>query len=175
VGERRVAGHGGGFPGHSTHTWFDAKCRLAVSVLTNDTDGPAATISRSVLKIIDMSLKAPSRSGDTNQNLDRFTGRFGHLSGVTQIVRFGDALYSLDPAIEDPSIDVTKLDVIDYERVRIKETRYGSLGESILFFRDSTGRITKIVDAGTTLYPLDVLWERLRHEVRQPLTESAPL
>ena len=41
LGGRRVLGHGGGFPGFITQTWFDPVDRLAVAVFTNVIDGPA--------------------------------------------------------------------------------------------------------------------------------------
>lgn len=64
VGNRRLAGHGGGFPGHSTNTRFDATDRLAVSVLTNETSGHAAVLSRTIFKIIDLALGASGSTGN---------------------------------------------------------------------------------------------------------------
>ena len=42
---RRVVGHGGGFPGFITRTWWDPVDRLALAVLTNAIDGPALTLA----------------------------------------------------------------------------------------------------------------------------------
>ena len=53
---RRYVGHGGGFPGHATHTLFDPKDRLAVVVLTNLASGPAATLTHAIIKMIHFAL-----------------------------------------------------------------------------------------------------------------------
>ena len=61
VGGRRVLGHGGGFPGFITRTWFDPVDRLAVSVLTNAIDGPAMTLANVGIRLVDL---AAQGSGD---------------------------------------------------------------------------------------------------------------
>ena len=63
IGDRRVLGHGGGYPGHITRTFFDPVDRLAVSVLTNAIDGPALTY------------------GDGGRSTDRPRRRPGHSRG----------------------------------------------------------------------------------------------
>ena len=45
VGERRLVGHGGGWPGHITRSLLDPVAGLAVSVLTNAIDGPAVELA----------------------------------------------------------------------------------------------------------------------------------
>ena len=52
LGGRRVLGHGGGFPGFITHTWFDPVDRLAVSVLTNAIDGAAQTAATLAVRLV---------------------------------------------------------------------------------------------------------------------------
>ena len=169
MGDRRVIGHGGGFPGHATNTWFDPAGRMAVSVLINETAGPAAAMCRAIFKIINLALSAAPTTGQpAGVNLDGFTGSFANLSDVTDIVRFGDTLYSLNPSIEDPAGEVTELERVDGDTLRIKETPAGSLGETVRVVRDSSGRIAEIVHAGVTFYPHDVLSERLRDGVAPP-------
>ncbi len=170
VGDRRVAGHGGRFPGHSTNTRFDATDRLATSVLTNETSGHAATISKVIFKILDLALRATPYDGDVREkNVDGFTGTFANLSDVTCIVQLRDTLYSLKPSIEDPTSEVTELEVVESDTLRIKKTSYGSLGESIRFIRNTSGSVVEMVYAGVTYYPVDVLSERFRDGVAAPV------
>ena len=58
-GGRRVLGHGGGFPGFITQTWFDPVDRFAVSVLTNAIDGPAEPLATAAVRIVDLALRPP--------------------------------------------------------------------------------------------------------------------
>ena len=44
IGERRLVGHSGGFPGFVTRTMFDPKDRLVIVVLTNASRGAADQI-----------------------------------------------------------------------------------------------------------------------------------
>ena len=51
-----LLGHGGGYPGHITRTYFDPVDQLAVSVMTNAIDGPAMALATAGVKLIDMAL-----------------------------------------------------------------------------------------------------------------------
>ena len=46
IGDRRLVGHCGGFPGFITLTMFDPKDRLAIVVLTNDVSAAADRLAR---------------------------------------------------------------------------------------------------------------------------------
>ena len=59
IGDRRVLGHGGGFPGFITRTWFDPVDRLAVAVLTNAIDGPALTLANAAVRLVDLANRPP--------------------------------------------------------------------------------------------------------------------
>lgn len=169
VSDRRLAGHGGGFPGHSTNTRFDSTNRLAVSVLTNETSGHAAVLGGTIFKIIDLALSAPASTPGRNEDaLDSFAGTFANLTDLTSIVRFGEVLYALGPSLEDPTCEVNELEVVDTETLRIKKTSYGHVGESVRFVRDSSGAATEIRYAGVRYYPLGILSERVKDGVAPP-------
>ena len=51
IGGRRLVGHGGGYPGHSTGTLLDPVGRLAVSVLTNAIDGSAMEMVTAAVRL----------------------------------------------------------------------------------------------------------------------------
>ncbi|MCP6014357.1 hypothetical protein NL362_27785, partial [Klebsiella pneumoniae] len=59
VGERRMVGHSGGFPGQITRTLVDPTDGLAVCVLTNAVDGPAESLAVGLVQLVDL-LTAPA-------------------------------------------------------------------------------------------------------------------
>ncbi len=174
LGERRMVGHGGAFPGHATRTMFDPRDRLAVTVLTNEIGGPAAVFARTVVRIIDFALGQPqvqaqvqaqtqtqTVQGEASGPYDRFTGRFVNLWGVTDVAAFGDALVALNPDAEDPLSPLTRLAVEDDDTLRITAASgYGAPGETMRYLRDDQGRATRIIAGGVSLYPLDIFRQR---------------
>ncbi|HEV7216077.1 MAG TPA: serine hydrolase domain-containing protein, partial [Chloroflexota bacterium] len=111
VGERRLVGHGGGFPGHATRTQFDPTDRLVVVVLTNESGGPARAFADTVVKIIDFALGKPALPAERSAEYARFAGRFVNAFGVLDVAHFGDALVALNPEEDDPVKHVTELRV----------------------------------------------------------------
>ena len=76
IGGRRVLGHGGGYPGHITRTYFDPKDRLAVCVFTNAIDGPALGMATAAIKLVDLARSSVPdlRHGADAIDLDSFCG-----------------------------------------------------------------------------------------------------
>jgi CubicO group peptidase (beta-lactamase class C family) len=163
IGKRRLFGHGGGFPGHSTKTWFDPKERLVVVVLTNESAGRADTLARGVVKITDFALSRPAPSGEQGDVENRrFTGRFYSLWGVMDVARFGDELFALAPGEDDPVKDVTALEIVDENTLRITQTNgYSSPGETMRYLRDDSGEITRVISGGVSSYPLEIYRQRV--------------
>ena len=123
IGERRMIGHGGGFPGHATRTLIDPTDRLVVTVLTNETGAPAATLARTIVTILDYALKPCAvEEGAPSVPCERFTGRFVNMWGVTDVVAFGDALLLLSPEGDDPLKSPTRLAVEDEDTLGIGGT-----------------------------------------------------
>lgn len=161
IGERRMAGHSGGFPGHSTRTYLDPKDKLAVSILTSESGGAASELVQSAVKLIDLALA--QKPADDVAALDRYTGRFTSLWGYVDIIRLGDQLFLVDPAADDPAAMATKLEVVDPDTLRLEEKEgYGSPGEYVRYTRDENGAIQKVTVAGSTQYPLGSMQEYLQ-------------
>jgi len=177
IGDRRLLGHGGGFPGHATRTMFDPKDRLVVVVLNNETGGPAGLLATAIVKIIDFALRQPRRPRRPEGRpapYERFTGRFVNLWGATDVAAFGDTLAVLNPDDDDPVKEVTRVVVEDDETLRIKETNgYGSPGEAMRYARDAAGRVTKVA-GGVTLYPPDIFREREERAMSALRDTAAP-
>jgi CubicO group peptidase (beta-lactamase class C family) len=153
VGDRRMVGHGGGYPGHITASLVDPDARLAVSVLTNAIDGPADPLARAVVRLIDLAVDGP---GTGDEGLRRFTGRFAGLWGVTDVALLGGRLYLLDPTQPHTTEDRTPLEPAGDDTLRIAGgPGYGSYGESVRYRFAGDGSIASIrADSGATLVPL---------------------
>jgi CubicO group peptidase (beta-lactamase class C family) len=171
VGERRMIGHGGGYPGHITASLVDPDARLAVSVLTNAIDGPADPLARAVVRLIDLAVDGPGADGT---ELARFTGRFAGLWGVTDVALLGGRLYLLDPTQADPTEDPVPLDVIGDDALKIAGgPGYGTYGESVRYRFAADGSIASIrADSGATLVPLDDWTLPQRFTVRPAATAT---
>jgi CubicO group peptidase (beta-lactamase class C family) len=165
IGERRVVGHSGGFPGQSTSTMIDPVDRLVVVVLVNANEPTtnATPLATTVVKILNFALTQANSTPAPAWPLEQFSGRFYNMWGATDIVGFGNALIATSPDADDPVQRVTELGVIDADTLRLNATSgYGSQGESIRYIRDRSGTTTAIVAGGVTAYPEDVFRERLR-------------
>ena len=90
IGDRRMLGHGGGYPGHITRSMFDPEAQLGLAVLTNAIDGPAATLVSGGVALVDLAAR-PAKSGKELDvaAADRLCGRYANLWGAIDIVRLG--------------------------------------------------------------------------------------
>ena len=145
IGDRRVLGHGGGYPGHITRTYFDPVDRLAVSVFTNAIDGPALAWATAAIRLIDLAVRDQGGERRRAADLARYCGRFASLWGVYDIVDLGGRLYQLDPSAIDPVASPTRLEVIDDRTLRIAATTgYGSRGERIQYDFADDGSVVSV-------------------------------
>ncbi|MET7278342.1 serine hydrolase domain-containing protein [Kribbella sp. NPDC005582] len=153
IGDRDYFGHAGGYPGHITKTFVDGSRRLALSVLTNAIDGPAAALAEAGLKLID--LASSTERGDAT-GLDRFVGRYANLWGVTDIAVLGGRLYAIDPTNTDPSAEPQSLEA-DGDALRVTGgSGYGSYGESYAFTFGPDGAVDSVRgSSGLLMHPID--------------------
>ncbi len=156
VGERTMIGHGGGYPGHITSSMADTRVGLAVSVLTNCIDGPAETLARAVVRLIDLA-GADQRPEPGAIDPERFCGRYAALWGVVDVALLGGRLYRLHPALADPVDDAAELEIVDESTLRIAGgSGYGSFGELMPFTFAADGTVVSLRgESGGTLVPLE--------------------
>jgi D-alanyl-D-alanine carboxypeptidase len=159
IGERRMIGHGGGFPGHITRTLIDPVDGLTVVALTNAIDGPAREFAVGTVKLVDSALDA-AKAPDTTEataaaDLASYTGHFAALWGLTDVVDLGGRLWLVAPNQPDPTSAMEKLEVVDGDTLRIAEAPgYSSPGELVRYTR-SDGRVTSVLLGGTTMVPVE--------------------
>ena len=159
VGERRLVGHSGGFPGQITRTLVDPDTALTVCVLTNAVDGPADALAVGLVQLIDL-LTRPAAdwqalpAGVTEEDLQRLTGRYGNLWGETDIVAGGGRLVMLDPVTPGPLDAAQELRALDATTLRVEDTDgFGASGERIPFEVDDDGRVTRMRVTGVSSWP----------------------
>src|SRR5206468_12754725 len=133
VGERRLIGHGGGFPGFITSTKIDPRDQLVAVALTNCSDGPAADLATGMVAIVNRAIEAEPAPDDVG-DLDRFTGRFWSFGGPTDIARFGRSLLAIVPELAVPLETAQELTVEGPDELRIaKAPGFASPGERARF------------------------------------------
>lgn len=159
LGDRRMVGHGGGFPGHITRTLVDPGDGLVVSVLTNCIDGPALALAQGVVALIDLAsgrradAMAPAVPAEVDPST--FTGRFANLWGVVDVVELGGVLHVLSPNQPDPTTGRTTLEVVDADTLQIVETGgYATPGERVRYTREG-GDVTSVRVGGATSWPVE--------------------
>jgi CubicO group peptidase (beta-lactamase class C family) len=149
-----VVGHGGSFPGHSTRTWIEPAKGLVVTVLLNQSGGPAKEYANGILSLIARAHEAPTVTAAVARALSRYEGRFWGLWGPTDVVRFGGSLLVVNPSTSNPWKDATTLEVVDEDVLRIEEPDgYGSHGEEVRFERDAESVVTRVRISGSSAYP----------------------
>jgi hypothetical protein len=145
VGGRRVLGHGGGFPGFITQTWFDPLDRLAVSVLTNAIDGPALALANHAVRLVRLAQEGLDAAEPAAPDPALYTGAFRSLWGRRDVVALGGRLYGLNPTLAEPLATMDCLVVLDADTLRIADgPGYGSPGERVEYERDAAGTVVAI-------------------------------
>jgi CubicO group peptidase (beta-lactamase class C family) len=157
VGDRRLVGHSGGYPGHITRTWIDPEGQVVVSVLTNAVDGPADVLARGVFALLDLALAVPESADRTvpEDQLRRYTGRFANLWGVTDVALLGGRLVLLHPGAPEPAVEYAELTVEGPETLRLETVPgFGSPGETVEYEWAADGTVGRVRIGGISAWPL---------------------
>lgn len=128
VGDRRLVGHSGGFPGYITRTLACPDSKLVVAVLTNATDGPAEPLTIVLFRLLDLAVAATHQPA--GEQGSRFTGRFSWLFGVQDVALLDGRLFAFNPTTLNPAEDCSRLEVVDSSTLKIVDgPGGGSVGE----------------------------------------------
>ena len=176
IGERRMLGHGGGYPGHITRSVFDPDAQLGLAVLTNAIDGPAATLVFAGVALVDLAARPskPGRQLDVAA-ADRLCGRYASLWSAIDIVRLGAGLYALDPTGTDPAAEHVTLEMTGPTTFVIgPEHGTGSTGETLEFTLGDDGRVrTMRGSSGLLWHPIEAYAEAVA--ARDRVTVGSPV
>lgn len=170
IGDIKVMGHSGGFPGHITYSVFDPERGLAVSVLTNASDPAAGEVCSGVVRLISAALKRKSdltlvnplaanavAEADASADIptSRFEGRYTNDEGVMDIVALGERLVELPLASPNPTEALVDLAIVDESTLKVTSgSGFGSVGELMHFTFDADGTVSRIRSGGMSMWPV---------------------
>ena len=181
IGDRRLIGHSGGYPGHITRTWCDPKDQLVVSVLCNASDAAATPLCNGILRLVEHLSHpdggVPEHARDVD--LQSFTGHFATLSGGFDIARFGRRLLAIPTDDNDPTEVLGELVAEGPDTAMLVRAHdgYTDEGERFRFTRDATGAVLSVrAFSGITAYPDDEYVRRFLAggRVRAPADPGRP-
>ena len=149
---RRIAnrvwlGHGGGYPGYTTQTFFNLDTKVGVIVLTNTNDSNPLDIATQLINTVGDAVIKASAARPTQVAWDpswaRFAGRYRNArGGETEVVLLNNKLGMINPW--GTTITVTNLEPIGEGRFRfVAPAGGGSVGE-VVRFAEQNGRVTRI-------------------------------
>ncbi len=158
INGRTYHGHSGGYPGHITISKLDLDRKLAISVLTNSNDGPAATLCTAILHLIDLALTDKAKTEPRKASeLGKFEGRFATLWGVFDVVNLGGRLYGMTPASPNPATDAVEYEVVSSTELKpVGDKGFGGYGELMRYTFNKDGSVKRIRgESGANLVPID--------------------
>lgn len=149
VNDRRLLGHGGGFPGHITKSYFDPKDKLVVIVLTNAMGSWSTYMDKSIIKVLDFFQK-----NHPNPELEKYEGRYMNLWWSADMVAGKDRLMVGASYSWEPFENADELERINGNVFEISKTdSFNSVGERVEFQAAPDGKINVITYAGATALP----------------------
>jgi hypothetical protein len=138
-------GHTGAFQGYISKTAVIPARDLAVTVLTNAIDGLAVTWIDGIIHI----LRAFATRGAPSRRVRDWDGRWWGLWGATDLVPIGNRVIVASPALLNPLLDATEIEVTGRDAGRIVlAPGFRSYGEAVRRTRTKAGTITDIWVAG---------------------------
>ena len=162
-------GHTGGFLGYISRTSVIPARELAISVLTNSTDGWAGVWLEGVIHI----LRAFAARGAPDRRVRDWTGRWWSQWGAVDLVPMGKIVNAAVPGAINPFMDASEIEVSGRDTGRIAVAAgYGSHGEPVRRIRNTAGKVTDLWLAGSNLKPEKILSAEL--ERRYALRKRRP-
>ena len=141
-------GHGGGYPGYTTHTLIQLDSRVGVIVLTNTTDSNPFDIALQLMNSVGEAVVKATDYGPKAIAWDPAWSRFGGLyrsAGADQhVVELHQRLVIINPVaptLENP----VRLEPIGHDQFRyVAPTGGGPVGEVVRFVEEG-GRVVRMI------------------------------
>ena len=147
AGEKTYVGHGGSYPGYTTHTLIHPATRVGVIVLTNATDGDPSGIARQLMNTVGEAvgrLSAPEPAVvPWDATWARFAGLYRGRFGDLQVVLLNERLAVISP--NAPTLDgLASLVPLGGGRFRYEAKTGGSAIGEVVRFAEEGGRVTRV-------------------------------
>ena len=147
VDNRTWVGHGGGYPGNTTHTLFQLNDKVGVIVLTNTNDSDPrqiaeqliATVGAAVVKA--MPARTPTVAWDPSWA--RFAGWYRSAMGDSRVVLLNDRLVMISPTSTTVGTPST-LEPLGGGRFRLMAPGGGSAIGEVVRFVETNGEVTRM-------------------------------
>ena len=147
-------GHTGGFQGYISRTCVVPARELAITILTNSTDGWAGFWLDGAIHI----LRAFASRGAPSRRVRDWTGRWWSQWGAVDLVPIGNIVIAAFPGAINPFMDASELEISGRDAGKIAVAAgYGSHGEPVRRIRNKAGAVTDIWLAGSNLKPEKIL------------------
>lgn len=159
IGGEDCFGHGGAFQGYLSQTSVLPSLDMAVSVLTNSSDGRArewADAALAIFRRFASAAQAPSGSQD-------WTGRWWSIWGAVDLVPLGEKILVAPPALLESLKNVAELSIIGPDEALITESSgFFSLGERVKLHRGPSGSVDSIQIGSSRWIKEEALADELR-------------
>jgi CubicO group peptidase (beta-lactamase class C family) len=143
-------GHSGRFPGYVSRTAVVLGREVAVSVITNATDGMADFWVEGVMQI----LRRFAMDGAPSRRLAPWSGRWWSHWGPLDAIPIGEKVIMANPALLNPVMDTIEIAVDGRQRGRIVEANaFANYGEPAGLVRGPSGRARALQLGGVRLLP----------------------
>jgi CubicO group peptidase (beta-lactamase class C family) len=147
-------GHTGGFQGYISRTCVIPTRELAITVLTNSTDGWAGLWLDGAIYI----LRSFAERGAPSRRVRDWIGRWWSQWGAFDLVPSGNRVVIANPHAINPFMDASEIEVTGRDAGKIAlAAGYGSHGEGVRRTRNKAGTVTDLWLAGSNLKPEKIL------------------
>jgi len=163
-------GHSGSFQGFLTRTLVIPAEEIAISTLTNASDGLAHAWLEGVVHI----LRTFALNGAPERRVASWNGRWWGLWGAIDLVPMGRKVMVGAPGLFNPFFDASEVSPTDKDRAKITHAiGTGAYGQSVRRVRDRQGEVSEIWFAGGKLLPESEVAREIRERYESGASHSA--
>ena len=159
LGDWNWFGHSGGLLGYVLRTAVVPERNLAISVLTNASDGLAWSWLDGMLHVA----RALAQKGKPTENVLGWTGRWWNAWGALDLLPAGNRVLIAVPGFLNPVMDATEIEVTGLNDGRVALAGgYDDHGEPVRLVRDETGTPIEFWVQGARSAPEAVVAKEMR-------------
>lgn len=151
--DKVYVGHGGVYPGYTTHTMIQLEDRVGVIVLTNAGDSNPAQMAQQLMNTVGDAVAkaakaaAPPAKVSWDPAWRRFVGRYRSRFGDLEVVEMNERLVILNPAMTELG-EPTRLTPLGGGRFRFEGATGGATVGEVVRFAEEGGRVVRMYTGG---------------------------